>query len=138
MDDKTKITNHHEDSTMQWSLPEEMVELARGAGASVIVEVLTVFEEDSQSRLDALREAVERDESDGIRSHAHSLKGSAAQVGAMAMSESCREMEQLAQDASKRARLAQLEEIESRFARVRERLSAFDCAGILSHQETRS
>lgn len=123
---------------MQWSLPQELVQLGQETGAEMIIELLAIFQEDSALRLKTLRAAVEEGEPGCIRSQAHSLKGSAAQVGATGMAESCREMERLAQGGSKPDQLALLSEIEARFARVCELLLTSDVAATLSQQETRS
>lgn len=138
MDDKSRTADPHGHPELQWSLPQELLQLAQETGAEMILELLAIFQEDSASRLKTLRAAIEEGEPGGIRSQAHSLKGSAAQVGAMGMAESCREMEQLAQGRSKPDQLALLSEIEARFAQVCELLSSSDVAAMLSQPEIRS
>ncbi len=115
-----------------WSMPDQLVQLAQESGAEFVTEVFAIFQEDSASRLGALRTAIQNEETEGIRAEAHSLKSSSAQVGAWAMAQACREMERLAQAGSKSDHLVLLGEIETGFARLQQILSTADLYGMLS------
>lgn len=106
---------------MDWSLPEALQQLASAGERDIVAEVLTLFQSDTGSRLQELRRAVESGDRKRVRSQAHSLKGSAVQVGAMAMGESCRDLELTAETRPELMPL--LEEIESRFAAVSRAMS---------------
>ncbi len=135
MSDPARKSNHAPPPGEIWQLPAELIEIAREAGAEIVWELLGVFQNDSVCRLDALRGAIQRGEASRIRAEAHSLKGSASQVGATAMSELCRKMEQLPQDRRQSDQIALLEEIELSFARFREQLSESTLQGLLASEE---
>lgn len=99
-----------------WTLPDALQELALGGEWDIVAEVLTLFQSDTQSRLGILREAVQSGDRRRVRSQAHSLKGSAVQVGAGWLADSCREMEQTAE--ARPDLLPLLEEIEARFSHI--------------------
>ena len=99
-----------------WTLPDALLELALGGDRDIVAEVLALFQSDTQSRIGMLREAVESGDRPRARSQAHSLKGSALQVGATALAESCREMELAAE--VRPDLLALLDEIEARFYHI--------------------
>jgi len=104
-----------------WTLPNALQELALCGEREIVAEVLTLFQSDTESRLAVLRDAVGSGDRHEARAQAHSLKGSALQVGANALAESCREMEMTAETCPDLLRL--LGEIERRFAMVSESIS---------------
>lgn len=57
--------------------------------------LLTTFFNDSRSRIEELKEAIEAGNQDAVRTLAHSLKGSSGNVGAYRMSELCQLLEQM-------------------------------------------
>jgi len=99
-----------------WTLPESLQELAECGEKDMVAEVLTLFQADTESRLQVLRSAAEAGDRVRTRAQAHSLKGSAVQVGAMALAEACRELELTAE--TRPDLLSPLAEIESRFEAV--------------------
>jgi HPt (histidine-containing phosphotransfer) domain-containing protein len=99
-----------------WTLPDALRELVLGGEREIVAEVLALFQSDTQSRLGMLREAVQSGDRPRVRSQAHSLKGSAVQVGAAALANSCREMEMTAE--ARLDLLPLLQEIEARFSHV--------------------
>lgn len=109
-------TNMGVQDEMSWTLPDALQELAVGGDREIVSEVLTLFQSDTQCRLSVLRKAVESGDRKRVRLQAHSLKGSAVQVGAAAMADSCREMELTAE--ARPDLLPLLEEIEARFSHV--------------------
>ena len=113
MQTETNLGVHTE---MGWTLPDALQELALCGERDIVSEVLTLFQSDTQCRLGLLRKAVESDDRTRARLQAHSLKGSAAQVGAAALADSCREMELTAE--ARPDLLPLLEEIEARFSHV--------------------
>jgi HPt (histidine-containing phosphotransfer) domain-containing protein len=109
------------ETDMGWRLPETLQELAQCGEQEIVAEVLTLFQSDTEHRLTVLRAAVESGDRQTARAQAHSLKGSAVQVGANALAESCREMEMTAE--TRLNLLSLLEEIEGRFAMVSKSIS---------------
>ncbi|HWB38082.1 MAG TPA: response regulator, partial [Rugosimonospora sp.] len=71
-------------------------ELQEPGAPDVIAEFIDLFLGDLPGRLATIREGVARDESEQTRGAAHALKSSAAYIGAMALSQRCKELEQAA------------------------------------------
>ena len=109
------------ETAVDWSLPEALQQLAECGERDIVTEVLTLFQSDTESRLKALRSSVEAGDRPRVRAQAHSLKGSAVQVGAIAMADSCRELELTAETCPEMHSL--LEQIESRFVLVSKAIS---------------
>jgi HPt (histidine-containing phosphotransfer) domain-containing protein len=104
-----------------WILPDVLQELAFSGERAVVAELLLLFQSDTESRLAELRTAAASGDRRRVRAQAHSLKGSAAQVGAVALTDSCRELELAAE--TRADLLPLLEEIEERFAMVSRSIS---------------
>ncbi len=99
-----------------WALPEALQELAVCGELEIVAEILSLFQSDTDKRLALLRGAIHRGDRSRVRAEAHSLKGSAVQVGALALADACSEMELTAETLPSLAPL--LEQIELRFAAV--------------------
>ena len=76
-----------------WVLPEALEELVRGGNADLIPEIFSEFRTDVGSRLARLREAVARNDGATLRDEVHSIKGSAAQMGATDLAVACLQLE---------------------------------------------
>jgi two-component system sensor histidine kinase/response regulator len=110
-----------ETAEMEWVLPEALQELAEAGDREIVGEVLTLFQSDTESRLQELRQAVVCGDRGRVRAQAHSMKGSSIQVGANALADSCREMELTAE--TRPELMSLLEEIETRFTAVSKAIS---------------
>jgi HPt (histidine-containing phosphotransfer) domain-containing protein len=75
-----------------WSLSADLREIA-AADAGMMTELLSLFIDDSTVRLQALASASFRQDFKVIRSQAHSLKGSALQMGAVGLASLCAALE---------------------------------------------
>lgn len=111
-----------EAAELDWSLPEALQQLAVAGEREIVAEVLTLFQSDTESRLQDLRSAVLTGDRKRVRAQAHSLKGSAVQVGANALGQSCRQLEMTAETCLDLTPL--LEEIATRFAAVSKAIDA--------------
>jgi HPt (histidine-containing phosphotransfer) domain-containing protein len=109
------------EAEVEWILPEALQQLAIAGEQDIVVEVLTLFRSDTDSRVRTLRAAAESGDRKKVRAEAHSLKGSAIQVGANALGESCREMELTAE--TRPELLSLVAEIEARFETVAKAMS---------------
>jgi HPt (histidine-containing phosphotransfer) domain-containing protein len=69
--------------------------LSPAGGAALLARVLRAYLQDTPGQLQALGRAVAAADTDAIRKTAHSLKSSSANVGAEALAQLCRELEQL-------------------------------------------
>ena len=102
----------------QWCLPEELQELARDGADEVVREILTAFQSDTGSRLLRLRHALETLDRAAIRQQAHTIRGSAVQVGADAVAADCRLLETAAAHQPATDIAALLMRVESSFDEV--------------------
>lgn len=105
-----------------WSLPEELRQIADDGAAEVLHELFAVFQQDTATRLNEIDAAIRDPNRSVIRSQAHSLKGSSAQLGAPRMAELCLRLEQLAATGSSGEMESLLGEIREAFAQVCARL----------------
>lgn len=80
------------------------------------------FVHDSRQRLEALEDAIERQDAAEVRQTAHSFKGSSGNLGALALSNLCLEMEQMGRSGELAAAPDKLEEIRAAYERAREEL----------------
>lgn len=93
-------------------------------GAEFLVELIDVYLADTPNRLSVLRQAIEGGDTETCIREAHTLKSSSANVGALALSASAREME-AAGRAGKTATLAgEIDRFEVHFAAVKAALEA--------------
>ena len=79
-----------------WVLPEELRQLSEGGDAGIVQEVLTVFQSDTAERVAAIRAASAAGDRATLRKQGHALKGSSAQVGALALAGACKALEDTA------------------------------------------
>ena len=76
-----------------WKLPDSLNEFVLTGDDEMVVEILALFQQDTSERLRELNRAVAGHDRDAISKQAHTLKGAALQVGAMALSSVCLEIE---------------------------------------------
>ncbi len=114
-----------QDSGADVLLPPELLEMAQEAGGDMVSELLGIFQEDSQARLQELYRAIVDEDTGMIQNQAHALKGSAAQIGAMAVSGLCRQMERLSKTGTALERKVLFEEIAAALREVLARIPIF-------------
>jgi HPt (histidine-containing phosphotransfer) domain-containing protein len=66
-----------------------------GAGGDLVVELIELFVADVPPRMQLIRDAVSAGDPEALMRTAHSLKGSAATLGADGMAELCRRIEEI-------------------------------------------
>ena len=76
-----------------WTLPRELRELAEGGDESVVEELIAMFKDDVGERLEGLRHSIRAHDFSAISTQAHSIKGSALQMGAGNLMALCRHIE---------------------------------------------
>jgi HPt (histidine-containing phosphotransfer) domain-containing protein len=84
----TECRHWHQD----WSPPVSILEAASGDD-SLIDDLIEAFSTDSDARIGQMRVALATRNLPGIRFEAHSIKGSARQLGAEALADVCQELE---------------------------------------------
>src|SRR5689334_2264582 len=101
-----------------WVLPEELRQLAECGDESLVKEVLNVFRTDTAERLAKLRNALERGDLAQVKGQAHSMKGSASQVGARSVAMLCQQIEAEALTADPATLRDVVDRVEAEFAAV--------------------
>jgi CheY-like chemotaxis protein len=89
---------------------------------SLLARVIGLYLSGSPKLLSDLREAAGRGDAAALRMAAHTLKSSSANLGAMILSSSCKELETLARDGRIEGATAAVARIEAEFEEVRSRL----------------
>ncbi|QIN77575.1 response regulator [Rubrobacter marinus] len=85
----------------------------------ILAELVELFVEDAEPRLAALREAVAAGDAEGIERAAHTLKGSAGNMGARRMSEIASRLQDVGTSGDLSKAGALLEDLEFEYARVK-------------------
>ena len=100
-----------------WTPPRLLLELAAN-GCGLETELIEAFKTDTAIRLDRLRHAITSADAARLRAEAHTIKGSAWQMGADSVASMCQEIEVAAGQTA----LAQMDErvdrLEARFVEV--------------------
>jgi len=112
--DKTDMPENSPD----WVLPEALRHLAAEGEAELVGELLGDFRADVAARMLKLRAAVARRDPVVVKAEAHSIKGSAAQMGAAGMAEACLALEMDTRAGSLENADSQIETIQTQFDRV--------------------
>jgi HPt (histidine-containing phosphotransfer) domain-containing protein len=74
-------------------LPAALRQLQEGGEAALVEELILIFQSDAAERLEILAHALDAADYLTVRREAHTVKGSALQVGANRVAEVCRQME---------------------------------------------
>jgi HPt (histidine-containing phosphotransfer) domain-containing protein len=126
LDIKSSGTNASRDFPAVWIVPEALQQLIECGDTELVAELVAIFQTDTASRLEVLGRAVAAGDYDGVRIEAHTIKGSALQVGANRVSEVCRQMEM-------EARKSPPAELDWLFSRLR---ASFDeVCGVMAAQK---
>jgi HPt (histidine-containing phosphotransfer) domain-containing protein len=90
---KSMERNIDTDLSDTWVLPAALRQLEEYGELDLVEELIAIFQTDTAERLELLARAVETDDYVTARQEAHTIKGSALQVGAVRLAERCRQME---------------------------------------------
>ena len=91
-------------------LDEETVDGLRRLGDDVLAEIVRLWFDNLEPNLTAMREAMAADDSPALSAAAHTLRGSAANVGAARLSAACAALESTAKNGDDRESYAALME----------------------------
>jgi HPt (histidine-containing phosphotransfer) domain-containing protein len=98
--------------------------LSADRGAALVQRVVTAYVDDTPQHLRTLRRAIDVLDTGKLRKVAHSLKSSSANVGAEALAQMCKDMENLGRTDSTEGASGILTDMEHEFQAVRHSLSA--------------
>jgi HPt (histidine-containing phosphotransfer) domain-containing protein len=96
---------------------DALVELKQVMGEEFAL-LISTFESDSAVRIESIREAVVAEDPDAIRRAAHSFKGSASNMGAIALTEHCRRLEEKGRNGELKGCAELLEQIIAEYRQV--------------------
>jgi HPt (histidine-containing phosphotransfer) domain-containing protein len=72
-----------------WHLPETLRESEEAGDNSIVLELIDSFQNDTASRCERLQGAVARCDAARVKAEAHSMPGSARQMGAETLADLC-------------------------------------------------
>ena len=105
-------------SVLDQSMLDNIRALQRPGKPDILLKVFDHYLESTPHLLQTLREAIARTDSQGTRMAAHSLKSSSANLGAAALSELCKTLENIARERQLENAEALLSEIETEYVQV--------------------
>ena len=76
-----------------WVMPVALRQLAECGDSELVEELFTLFQTDTAERLERLEGALAQHDFPGVSTEAHTIKGSAVQVGAIRVADYCRQIE---------------------------------------------
>jgi HPt (histidine-containing phosphotransfer) domain-containing protein len=102
-----------------WQLPETLRELDDGGDGEIVLDLIQAFEGDTTGRFERLRDAMAHRDAVRVKAEAHSLRGSARQMGANELADLWQGVENAAQEPDWPAVESQGVQGEKLFAEVR-------------------
>lgn len=112
-------------STRQdWAPPALLLEAAAGDDG-LIVKLIHAFGADTGARLEQMRGALAESNFPGIRAEAHTIKGSARQMGADAVADACQELELVSDPQEAQFIAARLERVQELFDEIRGAMASY-------------
>lgn len=112
----------------EWSPPAMLLDAASGDD-SLIDDLIDAFSTDSDARIGQMREALATLNYPRLRFEAHTIKGSARQVGADAVAEACQEIEIVPDLQDARLIEAQLKRVQKLFEEIRCAMASYSNSG---------
>jgi HPt (histidine-containing phosphotransfer) domain-containing protein len=93
LDTKNTGMNTGSEFPAVWVIPAALRQLADSGDAELVEELIAIFQTDTAERLEVMRRAIDARDFVAVGAEAHTIKGSAVQVGANRLAEFCRQME---------------------------------------------
>lgn len=112
------------DSAPVWAIPATLREVAADGDGQLLEELIADFQTDTLSRMEVLRRAVAAADSSTVRLEAHTIKGSAMQMGAQRLADSCYRLELAARDAQPQIFMPLYAAVISSFEEVRSAIAS--------------
>ena len=111
------------DAVLDPAIVEQLLALAHAGNAGLLDRLQASFARDTPARLQALRDALAAGDADAVVFNTHTLKGSAANLGAVQVVELCRQIESLPASAAAGSVEPLLAELERGAARAQAELT---------------
>ncbi len=113
------------DTAVDGSVLQQFVAFLGSGGANVAQELIAIYLADTPDKLHAILQGLEQRDGKEVLRLAHTLKTSSAQIGAMALSQLCRELEACVREDSVETVHELVNRITAEYARVEAELHAF-------------
>ncbi|MFM8471362.1 MAG: response regulator, partial [Limisphaerales bacterium] len=113
-----------EEATLDFSVLATLRDLSEPGQPDPVIELIDLFMEDAPDRLHAMESSLDRRDQEALKVAAHSLKGSAKNLGAKPLARICAELEKQAVSADWENALLTLKAIGQEFAKLRAVLAA--------------
>jgi signal transduction histidine kinase/CheY-like chemotaxis protein/HPt (histidine-containing phosphotransfer) domain-containing protein len=123
-DAKPTISDGEEDASLDENVLGDLRQLQEAGEPDIFEELIGLYLRDTPTKLVALREAVEAGRADTVKTIAHTLKGSSANMGAPRMTAGCSELEGVGASGDLHKAQGLLNRLEEEFGRVRAALEA--------------
>ncbi|MEO8592201.1 MAG: Hpt domain-containing protein [Candidatus Solibacter sp.] len=111
-----------------WHLPETLREFGDVGLDSLVLELIETFLSDTASRYERLEIAVADRDATTVKAEAHSMRGSARQMGADALADLCHSIETSTSQMDWAEVVHQMNQVSMRFADVRSAMSEYAMA----------
>lgn len=95
-----------------------------GVEADILSNMIHLFLEDTPARFEELQVAIDKEDFEQVRRLAHSLKGACKTFGAIALSDSCRDLEMIARGETLVEATGKLNEIKAKYRAAEEELKS--------------
>jgi HPt (histidine-containing phosphotransfer) domain-containing protein len=109
----------------EWALPEVLRDLVQEGDADFVLDLIRAFEDDTAVRLRDTRKSAVGGDRSGVRRHAHTIKGSARQMGAMALAAVCEQLELTSADIPVSELIAYIDAAETEFTKACQAMSSY-------------
>jgi len=97
---------------------ENIRQLQRPGKPDLLQKIVVLFTNDSPGLLNALREAIDGDDAEQVRMHAHRFKSGSANLGALQLAELCKQLEEMGRGNKLEGALTLLNRLENEFKAV--------------------
>jgi HPt (histidine-containing phosphotransfer) domain-containing protein len=108
-----------------WQLPGALQEIERAGDVIIVLELIDFFQKDTAARLERLHDAAARSDAATVKEEAHTMRGSARQMGAETLADLFRAVEASASQMNWSELAGQLEQADQCFAEVRGAMSEY-------------
>ena len=112
-------------SDVGWALSEVLREFVRDGDTDVVLDLIRAFKDDTAVRLCDLRNAAAGGDRASLKGQAHTIKGSARQMGATALADVCERLELASSDRPVSELITYTDNVEAEFTKAWQAMFAY-------------
>lgn len=109
---------------IDWRVLKELRQMQEDDEPDIVAELVEIYRKDAPLQIASIRRAIAELDASSLKSSAHTLKSSSANIGASHMVELCAELERIAQTGTTERADALLDQVEGEFNIVSEALKS--------------